>query len=523
MRTKHSVKSCGVASLVALAMCGTHADAITINVDGSNHTTLSSAVAAAYAADDGPDIINLNVDALAAADSQILLDKPITINGDGNNNDVQCDLLVDMSGIISAADLGAAGKAYIEISAPGQVNISEIRMHPNSDGMLGDATNIVVAVRAFKPANAEDVGNYNLTKVHASGSDSANGNAYVPLETGNDLYNQASLFKWGGWAAQNDGNIAGHGVIQLANAGGAGIYNTVLDHCQAGLSYGAALNIPVEGGSTGVFGGLYGHCGRDGIRVSGTSATLQGTSNDRLRIVRNTNIAAANSHSVEVLAGGTVPLMEYVDTAGCLTSNGFVIRGGHVDVMRYCRALGKLGDNPTNHALLLNTADPVGVIEDCTIHGQGGFTVGVQAAVVTPFDMVDTIFTHEGDAGTSTVDNNATTGTVEYVNCAFPIDGEPNETLRNPPFSGNGGPQDLSDPSVVSPVLVSPDYLLTLADYDWSAAQGSTNPLNGPGNANVLRPSNSAYLTAGSGGTPLTGGAGPLVSGIDVGTWMLME
>src|SRR5688572_7226055 len=95
----------GVAALAGMTMLGSTASAITINVDGSNYTTLSAAVAAAYAADDGEDIINLNVDQLAAADGQILLNKPITINGDGNNNDIQCDLLVDMTSIIAAADL----------------------------------------------------------------------------------------------------------------------------------------------------------------------------------------------------------------------------------------------------------------------------------------------------------------------------------------------------------------------------------------------------------------------------------
>lgn len=523
MRANYSFRFSGLASLLALAMWSTSASAVTINVDGSNHTTLSSAVAAAYAADDGADIINLNVDSLPTADGQILLDKPITINGDGNNNDIQCDLLVDMTGIIAAADIGGGGKAYIEISSAGDVTISEVRMHPNADGTFTTADTLVGAIRIFKPLNAGETGNYTFTKVYASGSDSSSGNAYVSLETGADLYNQAGVHKWGGLLAQQDGNIGGYGVIQLTNAGGAGIYNTVIDHCQAGLSYGAALNIPAEGGFTTVLGGLYGHCGRDGIRASGTTITLQGTSSDRLRVVRNTNIAAANSHSVEVLGGASVPLMEYVDVAGCLTANGFNIRGGTVEVMRFCRALGKLGAAPTNHALFLNAANPVVLMEDCTIHGQAGFTAGVQAAVVSPTEFRDSIFTNEGDGVTSSIDHNATTGTLTYTNCAIPIDGEPNESLPNPPFTGNGGPQDLSDPSIVSPVLVSPDYLLTLADYDWSAAQGSTNPLNGPGNANVLRPSNASYLTAASGGTPLTGGAGPLLSGIESGTWMLME
>ncbi len=523
MFTKHFHSTWGAAALAGLTALASNAAAITINVDGSNYTTLSAAVAAAYAAEDGDDIINLNVDQLAAADGQILLDKPITINGDGNNNDVQCDLLVDMTSIIAAADLGDGGKAYIEISAAGTVNISEIRMHPNADGVLGAADSTVGGIRIFKPVNEGEVGNYTFTKVYISGSDSTNGNAYVSLESGQDLYNSATIYKWGGRSGTNDGTIGGYGAFQLTNAGGLGTYNSTIDHCHAGLTYGAALNIPNENGDTDVLGGIYGHCARDGIRVSGTTVTLQGTATDRLRVVRNTNIAAANSHGIEVLAGGYVPLMEYVDTAGCNTSNGFNLRGGTVDVMRFCRALGKFGGTLNNENLYFNTANPVGLIEDCTFHGQGDDTFGNTMTVTASTPITDSIFTNEGDGTSSGIVHNITTGTLLYTNCALPVDGELNESLPNPPFSGNGGPQTLDDPSIVSPVLVSPDYLLTLADYDWSSNQGSTNPLNGAGNANVLRPSNLAYLTAASGGTPLTGGAGPLLSGIDADTWMLME
>lgn len=527
MLTKTQQTFLGMAALAGLTAVPASTGAVTINVDGSNYTTLSAAVAAAYASEDGEDIINLTVDSLPTADGQILLDKPITINGDGNNNEVPCDLLVDMPGIQSATDIGEGGKAYLEFKVTGAANINNIRLRPNADGTISaDNALVVGGIRIFKPLTAGEVGDYTFTNVRISGTDSNNSNAFVSLETGADLYNTAGIYKWGGIDG-GDGAIGGYGAFQLTNAGGDGTYSAVIDHCHAGLAYGAALNIPAEGGSVEVLGGIFGHCGRDGIRASGTSITLQGIPTDRLRVVRTTNIPAANSHCIEFAGGSTSPLIEYVDVAGCNTANGFVFRGGaKVEIMRFCRAMGKFaeGTEIRNQQVYINNANTQVAIEDCTFVGPAFpdtlIPFQVQSSVVLPISVTDTIFTSEG---LGTVSNNATTGTVTYTNCALPTDGDPLESLADPPFSGEGGPQTLTDPAVVSPMLQSPGYLLTLEDYDWSENQGAGVSGNGPGNLNVLRPSNAAYLTAGSGGTPLTGGAGALLAGIDSNLWMLME
>ncbi len=527
MLTKSQQILMGMAALAGLTAIPAPAGAVTINVDGSNYTTLSAAVAAAYADDnDGPDIINLAVDALPAADGQIFLNKPIVINGDGENggtgNGIKCDILVDMTGIIAAVNIGPDDrKGYIEIQTAGAVEISNIKIHPNADGLfLSDQLNLVSGIRMFKPEGAADVGDYALTELEVSGSDSSNGNAFVPLDTGADLYNNPAIYKWGGVDA-GDGNIAGHASIQLTNAG-TGIYNCTIDHCKAGLSYGAALNIPSEGGTVNVFGGVFGHCARDGIRVSGTGVTIKGTPTDRVRIVRNTNIGAANSHSIEMVSGGEILLMEYVDAAAVMTANNFNFRSGHLVVGRFLRGMGKFDDGANETVYINGSNTLVDLVEDSTFVGGGSSfsPLTVTGSVDDPVQFRDTIFT---SMNAGVVNNRATTGTVIYTNCAFPTDGVTSETLADPPFAGAGGPQTLTDPSVISPVVQSPQYLLTLEDYDWSDIQGTGDPLNGPGNANVLRPSNVAYLTAGSGGTALTGGAGPVLSGIDPALWMLME
>lgn len=139
---------------------------------------------------------------------------------------------------------------------------------------------------------------------------------------------------------------------------------------------------------------------------------------------------------------------------------------------------------------------------------------------MNPIVFRDNIFT--GSSTTSTIQIISTTaGVATFDNCGIPTDGTVGESLATPPFSGAGA----VSPSLTvnNAVSASPQYLLTLADYDWSDNQGASNPLNGAGNRNVLRPSfaNAAYLTSSSTGGRLTGGAGPDLAGID--DWMMME
>ncbi len=507
--------------VMGFAALAASADAMTLNINDGSTYTLSAAVAEVYAAADGPDVINLNVAALLTPDGQIVLDKPITINGNANSRpapDSHCDILADQGSIQqeTTADAGQLGKAYLEISAPGTVTINNLKIHPSANGKFGAAAKvatIVAGIRMWNPVGATDVGNYNLTNVLVSGSEANSGNAFIPLDSGADLYNGSNK-KWGGFNGAQHVNVVLYGTIQADNGTGAGIFNIVLDHCNAGIGFGGAVNINSTGGTTLIKGGIYGHSGRDGIRVASTSVTLQGTHDDRLRVVRSTNITAGNSHGVEI--AGEVTLMEYVDSASVQTANAFSIQGGtKLDVMRFCRALGKF-DAGANEAFYVSGTDTtIGVVEDSTFVGSGSNfnPMNVPAGVADPFTLTNSIFTSENN-GTVII---ASPAAIEFVNCALPTDGFVAESLANPPFTGAGTP-------TAAPVIsLSPNYMLRLADYDWSEAQGAGKPGNAVGNANVLRPSNPAYQTASSTSGPLNGGAGAPAAGIDPSEWMLMQ
>lgn len=503
-----------LACLAGIALAAT-AGAKTVNLDGSTYTTLSAAVAAAYS-DADPAVVNITVNSLPTADGQILLNRGITINGDGNNDTIPADILVDMAGIRLAGDLGESGKGYIEISSnPDTVIINNLKIHPNADGAFIDnnSSELVVGIRTYKPVNANEVGTIQFTKVWISGSDSSNGNAFVDPATGADLYNNSSIYKWSGASSGGDGGFAGYANFQISNGGGLGGNNVLLDHCKAGCSYGAALNIPAENSSATVLGGVYGHCGRDGIRVSGTSVTLEGTFTDRLRVVRCTNISGGNSHGVEMVAGGEIASLKYVDVAGCNTTNAFNFRSGHLYKMQYCRALGKFGDGNNENLYCTGASTVIDLIADSTIvSGNTAFNpANFQSTLPAPIEVRDSVFTSMSSGTVVVVMPSGLT----FKNCALPSDGYTSETLNDPPLSGVGVPTQIST------VSVSPHYLLTLPDYDWSDSQGALNPLNGAGNANVLRPSSASYLLASSTGGPLTGGAGVAPAGIS--DWMLME
>jgi len=511
---------CSIISALALAVVASTAQATTINIDeGTTYTKLSEVVAAVYADEDGqPDVINLNVNSLANADTQILLDKPITINGDGNNDNIRCDLLVNMTGIQGEGTVGDAGKSYIEISAIGDVQINNLQIHPNGNGAFNTTdADLVTGIRMKKPTSG--VGNYTLTEVHVSGSTSAD--AYIPLDTGDDLYATADK-KWGGTSG-GDGAIINYGVIQLTNGGGAGIYNSTLDNCHAGLGFGTALNIlPQNAGTHTVLGGVYGHVGRDGIHIDGQNVSIKGTHEDRLRIVRATNIGAANSHCLEVVnAAATVPLIEYVDTVGVNTANNFALRGGTIGLIQYCRGFGKMeaGRNETVFFAGSNVTE----ISNCTFHGNGtevGTVNGlnpmsITGGVTNPVIIKDSIFTSLQNGSINLAPTTASL-VVNFTNCALPTDGFAGESLSAWPFIGAGGA------TVVAPVSTSPDYRLTLEDYDWSDNQGHNMPDNARGNLNVLRPTSAAYSGASSTLGQLNGGAGAPAAGIEESVWMLM-
>ena len=85
---------------LALFTAAPAANAITVTIDGvSSPTLLSDAINTALSANDGNAIVDIKVDSLPTADRQIVINKPITINGDADNNGVPCDILVDINGI----------------------------------------------------------------------------------------------------------------------------------------------------------------------------------------------------------------------------------------------------------------------------------------------------------------------------------------------------------------------------------------------------------------------------------------
>jgi len=510
--------------LAGIAALSSHGSAMTLDITDGTTYTLSAAVAEVYASDDGPDIINLNVSSLPTADGQVLLNQPITINGNANNRnspDNYCDLLADAANIQLSAtqDVGQAGKAYIEINAPGDVNLNNLKIHPNANGKFAGTSNvgtIVAGIRMFNPDSG--TGNYNFTQVLVSGSD-GNG-TFVPPDSGADLYNTPDMMHWGGFNGAQHVNTILYGIIQAQNGTGPGIFNILLDHCQCALGYGGALNINSTGGTTLVKGGVYGHCGYDAIHVQSTSVTLQGTHDDRIRVVRcaNTTATGRNAHGVEVM--GDVDLMEYIDSENLFTANNFNFQSGHTKMMRFCRALGKFDTGPNESVYIAGATTAVDYIEDCTFVGSGNNFVPfhITSGVVSPVIVKDCIFSSES-SGTVILDSPAA---LTFINSAFPTDGLTSETLNDPPITGLSVTASFTPSYTDAPYNASPHYILNRLSYDWSDAQGSGQNGNGAGNANVLRPSNPAYQTASSTSGPLNGGAGAPAAGIDSSDWMLM-
>lgn len=512
-----------IASLATLAVPG---EAATVELDGTNIATLSAAVAAAYA-DSDPAIINVTASSLTVADGQqILLDRAITINGDFNN-DGPCDVLVDTQAIEDAPDdLGKNRKFYIEVFAEGVVNISDLRIHPNTEGESGGNGQDDNRVLGLKVANPDaNIGTYTFTRVEFSGSDSSD--AFVELATGDDLYNMTGVKKWGGTANGDAANRI-RGLVQLQDNDGTGVANTVFDHCKFGLSYAPAINFNMTNGTHQILGGVYGHCGRDAIHVQSPGVTIKGTHDDRVRVVRSTNIAGANSHGIEAIDGADIDLIEYVDIAGVNTANCLSIRNGaHISMMRYVRAMGKFTKTTNNHvAYFTGETVAIDAIENCTFHGNSSGNLGliamaIQPSVTNSIAIKDSIFTSENDGiefGFVNVGPTDPSALPTFENCALPSDGLIGESLGTPAIA--------ADPSVTidtsTCISVSPQYALTLDDYDWSDNQGAGQPGNAAGNANVYRPTEPAYDTAASGGTALTGGAGTSGSGIAISEWMLM-
>lgn len=500
--------------------------AATFTVDGTaaTYTRLSDAVSSASEAGPGAHVINITTDSLPTPDVEIFINFPVTINGDADNNGISCDILVDMALLRTDAweGVGTTGsahtKSYFEIQANGDVTIRDLKIHPNANGISGTVgRRRVNGVRTYRPVGEGEVGNYTLENVRISGSD-ADLN-YVDLATSADLYS-VTPNKW----ANDNGNNTENAVIQLANlpSDALGYYNSSLIDCHAGLGQSSAINIDPTSGTHVLSGGLYGHALRDGIRLTGTSITLTGSQTNRIRVVRVPNESGQNAHGIEAFVGAQVDMMEYADVATILSGNNFNIsnNGTVVHKMRLCRGLGKL--TQTANAAYFIHGDSRLTAENCTFVGSG--SDGIPFHTAATYDGIanisDTIFSSE-QLGVMRNDNSDAIGVVQMNYCAIPTDGVTSESLATPPIVHAAG--DLGTFIHQNTLSLSPQYLLTLEDYDWTDDQGASQVGNGPGNVNVLRPTNPAYLTASSIGGPLFGGAGPALSGINSNEWMLME
>lgn len=518
----HSAKLTLAAWFAGVMALAGSANAATVEVTADD-MRLSDAIALAFA-DETPAIINIHVNALTASDEQIYIDKPITINGDADGDGIPCDLVVDMEGIRAAEDIGITidhlgnqVRSYLEVQTAGDVIINDIRIRPDADGRFASHPNVVTAIRTGKPVEASDVGNYTFTNVQVTGAD-ASGVA-LPLDTDADLFNSTDVRRWGGQSG-NEGPHSNHGAIYITDAG-AGTSHVILDNCRAGLTHSIALNIAAGGGSTTkVYGGVFGHSARDGIRISGTGVTVKGTAEDRVRVVRTTHVGGAAAHGVEVVNEAQVDLLEYIDIAGNNTANLLAIRGGNTSLVQYVRGLGKFApESPDtrNHALYFSGSGFANIL-NCTFHGMGDalrHPLGMGAEYSGAAIVTNSIFTAQAPGFAVHV---PTPNPFSLVNCAMPTDTQVGETLGDIAVTGDSPALVL-----VSPFYESPQYMLTMADYDWSDNQGAGVAGNGPGNANVLRPSNPNYQTAATDNNPLNGGAGAPVANIDPSDWMLMQ
>jgi hypothetical protein len=343
------------------------------------------------------------------------------------------------------------------------------------------------------------------------------------------LYIKSGEKRWSNQAA------SGNAVINLTKIAGlnGGFYNAVLNDCHAGLGFAYALNLVNDsGGHTTVNGGLYGHCGLDAIRISGSNNSIIGTPTDRVRLVRF-NQEATGGHGLEMVTDASADIVTYVDSGlgnnpfnpdqTQHTANMFAFRASTaLGTFSHCRALGYDSPNKTSNNGVYWDLQTVTVVNvsDCTFVGLEGNPNPFQTS--TKFDATlnvsDSIFTSM-DLGMIINGNNDSIGVVNLDHCAIPTDGHTSESLNvDAPITT--GTTTIFDTNTT--VHESPHYMLTVSSYDWSDAQGSTDPLNGPGNANVLRPSNPTYSAARSDGTALVGGAGPATAGIKVDDWMLM-
>jgi hypothetical protein len=288
--------------------------AATISVDGQNVKKLSEAIASAIAADDGPHVINITADKLPLSDTSFVITEPVTINGDADGNGKKCDILVDIAAIQkSPARPNRPQKCYMEITSPGRVEINDLQIHPDKDASGPRDVDLVDAIRMYCPSQKSDVAEYVLNRVWISGSDGNNADAFIPLNTFDDLYKRPGVKMWGRQVP-----MINRGIIHTANRKNPkfgeqrGSYNLTMNDCQVGLGRAVALNLTATDGNHVINGGLYGHTGTEGIRIAGKTATLTGSAAKPLVIVRAANASEGMHRNLTVFKNGDVAKMENV-------------------------------------------------------------------------------------------------------------------------------------------------------------------------------------------------------------------
>jgi hypothetical protein len=458
--------------------------ALTVTVDGvggdsTHYAKLSDAVTYVNANSSEPNVINVTVDSTPLDAGQILVNVPMTINGDADANTTSCDILVDVTTIKGAgtADVGQVGKAFMEVSATGAVTINNLRIHPNANG--GTGTAVVDAIVFYKPAAGAGI--YTMTNVLVSGS--GTGNVYLPVDADTRQYYAAGSLKWYGYGG-------GHGAINCLDGTGTGTYDVTLNDCQAGVARETSLNIANTSGNVTVNGGIYGQCGGSGIRVeAGTGVTIQGTLSDRVR-VPYCNSTGLGYNDVNVIGNSIVPVFKYVDIIDTTISttnpngSGLMVNLGTMPNVQFVRV-----GNPTAYGFPIDVVNGTVAVSDSTFYAKGnGSTVGSQnqpahidAGIVS---FTDCIFA-SSNAGAV----NIAGGTVDLSHCALPTDGYTTESLATPPVVG-------TPTTNVSPLGDSPHFV----SYIYNPAD--------PANSSYLRPSTVSYNTASSTAGALNGGAG---------------
>lgn len=353
----NSSQALSVAAFAFLAVYSTPVVAATIELDGSRIATLSEAVAAAQAEDDGPHVINITIDKLPKPDGEVVITEPMTINGDADGNGTKCDILVDVAAIQQLpVSAGLELKSYLEVSAPGKVEISDLMIHPNADGAAEDAA-FVDGIRLYSPPLETDRGEYILNRVWVSGSDRNKGDAYVSLESTDDLYNTPGIKRW----SRQHGK-ANRGVIHLEKVrpdgeGEKGQYSSVLNDCHAGLGRGPAVNIVADTGTHKVIGGVYGHSGKEGFRISGETVTLTGSPEKRIKVLRVPNEIGkgrkkGGGDAVTITMDAHVDMMEYVDASALNNARAFLLGPrARLDRRRDCETI-------TDLALMFGSGKP---------------------------------------------------------------------------------------------------------------------------------------------------------------------